>query len=182
MAAKELLNDIKYDRKLARVAAGEDAVDWDEANLEDWEFRNYRDDWVPSYEKIRVKLVSHFKEMKYHKSSSQDDSSEKKSVPALLTKALLSKAVKAFLAPGFGQAPRIIHQDSSSNNNNEETQPKYWGCGLMGHKFGDAVCKADPGAVHISAPAKAKRKCNNEDVSDGDGGPNNKKDKGVCQY
>jgi hypothetical protein len=94
----------------------------------------------------------------------------------------LSKAVKAFLAPGFGQAPRIIHQDSSSNNNNDETQPKHWGCGFMGHKFGDAVCKADPAAVHKSAPAKAKRKYNNEDVTDGDGDPNNKKDKGVCQY
>ncbi len=68
MAAKELLIDIKSDRKLARVAAGEDAVDLDEANLEDWEFRNYKDDWVPSYETLRVKLVRHFKEMTYHKS------------------------------------------------------------------------------------------------------------------
>ncbi len=34
---KELLNDIKFDRKLARAMAGGNAEDIDDANMEDWE-------------------------------------------------------------------------------------------------------------------------------------------------
>jgi hypothetical protein len=37
---KVLLNDIEFERKLARAMAGE-AGDDDEANVEDWKYRNY---------------------------------------------------------------------------------------------------------------------------------------------
>jgi hypothetical protein len=32
--------------------AGGNVDDFEEANLEDWEFRNYKDDWLPSFEKL----------------------------------------------------------------------------------------------------------------------------------
>jgi len=41
-AIKELLNEIKFDRKLAR-AVDDGRIDDDEANVEDWEYRNYKD-------------------------------------------------------------------------------------------------------------------------------------------
>ena len=47
---KELLNEIKFDRKLKRAIDGEGADDED-ANIEDWEYRNYKDGWVPTFEK-----------------------------------------------------------------------------------------------------------------------------------
>ncbi len=114
---KELLNDIKFDRKLARAMAGGNADDLDDANMEDWEYRNYKDDWVPSFEKLREKLVSHYKEVKYHKINNHDDDVDKKSLPALITKSVLKKAVTALLAPGFSQAPKNRFQDPTYNNN-----------------------------------------------------------------
>jgi hypothetical protein len=41
-AIKELLNEIKFDRKLERAIAS-DGADGDKANVEDWEYRNYMD-------------------------------------------------------------------------------------------------------------------------------------------
>ena len=72
-AIKELLNEIKFDRKLAR-AVGDGRVDDDEANVEDWEYRNYKDGWVPNFEKLKEKkLVSTYKEAKYSSSSSKGE-------------------------------------------------------------------------------------------------------------
>jgi hypothetical protein len=105
-AIKELLNEIKFDRKLAR-AVGDGRVDDDEANVEDWEYRNYKDGWVPNFEKLKEKkLVSTYKEAKYSSSSSKGEALEKNSIPALLTKAVLQKAIYAMFAPGFGQRPK----------------------------------------------------------------------------
>jgi hypothetical protein len=173
---KELLNDIKFDRKLARAMAGGNAEDMDDANMEDWEYRNYKDDWVPSFEKLREKLVSHYKEVKYHKNNHHEEDADRKSLPALLTKSVLKKAVTALLAPGFGQAPR----NKASNNN--RPQPKCWACGLTGHKSGDPNCKAEPGAIHKSAPAKAKRKHSDGNDSKDEGAPQVKKATGICQF
>ena len=87
-AIKELLNEIKFDRKLERAVAG-DNVDEEDANEEDWEYRNYKDGWVPTFQKLRDKLVSTYKEAKYNHQSTKDDASEKKAIPAMLTKAIL---------------------------------------------------------------------------------------------
>jgi hypothetical protein len=98
---KELLNEIKFDLKLQRAIAG-DGGDDEDVNIEDWEYRNYKDGWVPTFEKLREKLVSAYKEKKYSNQSSTEDSSDKRQIPALFTKALLKKAVTAMFAPGFG--------------------------------------------------------------------------------
>ncbi len=179
LTIKELLNDIKFDRKLARAMAGGNAKDIDDANMEDWEYRNYKDDWVPSFEKLREKLVSHYKEVKYHKNNHHDDDADRKSLPALLTKSVLKKAVTTLLAPGFGQAPR---NKFSNKTNNNRPQPKCWACGLTGHKSGDPNYKAEPGAIHKSAPAKAKRKHDDGNESKDEGAPRNKKATGICQF
>ena len=42
-AIKELLNEIKFDRKLARAVRGDGGGDDEDANIEDWEYRNYKD-------------------------------------------------------------------------------------------------------------------------------------------
>jgi hypothetical protein len=42
-AVKELLNEIKFDRKLARAVRGDGGGDDEDANIEDWEYRNYKD-------------------------------------------------------------------------------------------------------------------------------------------
>ena len=56
---------------------------------------------------------------------------------------------------------------------------KCWACGLLGHKSGDSVCKAEAGAIHQSAPMKAKRKFESTSDADNDGGPTNKRPNGI---
>ena len=176
---KELLIDVKFDRKLARAMAGGNVEDAEDDNLEDWEYRNYKDDWIPSFEKLRDKLVGRYKEMKYDRIAKGEDD-EKTSIPAMMTKAILQKAVKALLAPGFGQFPQSFSNETKNNTGSQKM--KCWACGLIGHKSGDSVCKAEEGAVHETAPSKAKRKFSSLTDIDSTGGPNNKKPNGICQY
>ncbi len=62
-------------------------------------------------------------------------------------------------APGFGQRPKNKNPAHAINGNSDAKQKmKCWACGLIGHKKGDTICKAEGGAVHDSAPTKAKRK------------------------
>jgi hypothetical protein len=160
--------------------AGGNAEDAEDDNLEDWEYRNYKDDWIPSFEKLRDKLVAaHYKEMKYNKVT-EDDDHDKQSLPAMMTKAVIQKAVKALLAPGYGQFPSSFSSDTKTNM--DKPKMKCWACGLIGHKSGDSVCKAEARAIHQSAPLKAKRKFSSEIDTDNAGGPNNKKPNGICQY
>ncbi len=58
VAVRELLNDIKFDRKLVRAVSGDEGND-EEFNVEDWEHRNYKDGWLLTFEKLREKLVSY---------------------------------------------------------------------------------------------------------------------------
>jgi hypothetical protein len=176
---KELLNDIKFDRKLARAMAGGNVEDAEDDILEDWEYRNYKDDWVPSFEKLRDKLVSHYKEAKYNKAS-KDDDQDKQALPAMLTKALVQKAVSALFAPGFGQRP--IGSNQTMTPGGHPFKSKCWACGQFGHKSGDAQCKAEPGAVHSSAPEKAKRKFKGGKGQAKEGEPSNKKPNNICKF
>ncbi len=179
LAIKELLNEIKFDRKLARAVGGDGGTDDDEANVEDWEYRNYKDGWVPSFERLRDKLVSSYKEAKYNnQSSSKDDAYDKKTIPVMLTKALLKKAVTAMFAPGFGQRPIL----QKLGGNDTKAKGKCWGCGMLGHKRGDPSCKAEAGTLHDSAPGRAKRKFNGNAGKQNEGGPSGKKPDGVCRF
>ncbi len=108
-AIKELLNEIKFDRKLARAVGGDDE-DEDDPNEEDWEYRNYKDGWVPTFQKLRDKLVSCYKETKYNNQSSSKDEDSQKRIPAMITKALIQKTVAAMFAPGFGQRPHGLQR------------------------------------------------------------------------
>jgi hypothetical protein len=180
LSIKELLNEIKFDRKLARAVGGGGGADDDDANMEDWEYRNYKDGWVPSFEKLRDKLVSSYKEAKYNQHSGKEDSSDKRSIPVMLTKAIMKKAISAMFAPGFGQRPEP--QKTTKRIDGDSSKSKCWGCGLVGHKRGDQKCKAEANSLHDSAPGRAKRKFNGYSKMTVDGGPTGKKPDGVCRF
>ncbi len=63
---KELLQEMKVERMVKRkIEGGGDQGDVDEVDIDDWEHRNYKDSWLPSFERLRMKLMSHYKERKY---------------------------------------------------------------------------------------------------------------------
>jgi hypothetical protein len=123
-------------------------------------------------------MVSHYKEMKYNKSVVHEEKSERKDLPAMLTKAIVERGIAALLAPGFGQMPKPFGREAGNSDN--KPKPKCWGCGMIGHKAGDPQCKADPGAVRSSTPVRAKRKGDGKFLGN-EGGPKNKKPGNVCQ-
>ena len=97
--------------------------------VEDWDYRNFSDDWLPKWEELKSKLISSWKS----KSFGSSNSTSKKSgqLPVMLT-------------PGFGK--------------NANPKAQCFACGEYGHRRGDAICKAQEGAWHACAPPKFREK------------------------
>ena len=92
---------------------------------EDWDFRNFSDDWLPGWIELKSKLISHYKERQFGRSSSgtRRESHQTKRLPTMYV-------------PGLGSRPTV----------------RCFGCGEYGHRRGDDVCKAGPNDWHSSAP------------------------------
>ena len=153
---KDLLLEIKLQRQLVRaVRNGEDDNgNRSDDDIEDWEYRNYKDGWVPSYKRLHAKLISHYKEVKFNrkgpKNDRDGDESNQRRLPTLLTKSSLAKMVATMLAPAFGQRTKTtIKSDDKAT---------CWGCGEVGHRMGSPLCRAKPGELADNAPKRAKRK------------------------
>ena len=174
---KELLQEMKVERMVKRkIEGGGEQGDVDEIDIDDWEHRNYKDSWLPSFERLRTKLISHYKERKYLGNQRQDDD-KKRSLPSMVNK-IIDNTVKVMLAPAFGLKPQDRgrsfqrnqgtkrHRSSSSGKNDKKTgdgnrrdnekKPKCWACGEIGHRSTDPECKAPPGTLHKDAPKRAK--------------------------
>lgn len=72
---KELLQEMKVERMVKRRIEGAgngngNDNETDEVDIDDWEHRNYQDSWLPTFERLKTKLISHYKERKFQ--SSQD--------------------------------------------------------------------------------------------------------------
>ncbi len=83
---KELLQEMKVDRMIKRrIDDGGSLNESDEVDIDDGEHRNYKDTWLPSFERLKLKLISHYKERNFQ--SSQDREGEKsKSLPTMVSK------------------------------------------------------------------------------------------------
>ncbi len=68
---KDLLMEIKFDRKLKRAALNGDGVDEEDIDLEDWDYRNFKDGWIPTFKRLRRKLVNYYKDKKFNKQSEE---------------------------------------------------------------------------------------------------------------
>ena len=164
---KDLLLEIKLQRQLVRAVKNGDDDDGNRSDedIEDWEYRNYKDGWVPSYKRLHAKLISHYKEVKFNrkgpKSDRDGDESGKKRLPTMLVKkSSLAKMVATMLAPAFGQRTKTTVKS--------DDKATCWGCGEVGHRMGSSLCKAKPGELADSAPKRAKRKMEHDEKK-GDG-------------
>ena len=169
-AIKELLNEIKFDRKLAR-AVGDGRIDDDEAKVEEWEYRNYKDGWVPNFEKLREKTRQYLQGSEVQQ--------------FIIKRGIVGKEFYSGAAykSRVAKRPKNKNPAHAINGNSDAKQKmKCWACGLIGHKKGDTICKAEGGAVHDSAPTKAKRKFNAGNERTNESGPSVKKPDGICRF
>ncbi len=86
---KELLLEIKFDRKLQRDARNEEGADEEDVDPEDWDYRNFKDGWIPTFKRLRRKLVNYYKEKKFNK---QGDDGPKAKLPSMLVKDMIEEA------------------------------------------------------------------------------------------
>jgi hypothetical protein len=131
----QLLNDIRVDRKLERGGQNANRDDEEDVDLEDWDYRNFKEGWIPSFKRLRIKLVNFYKDKKFNKKS--DDIPKSQKLPSMLVKDMIEQHVAALLAPGLGQQPNTSDSEYPQDGRRE---PDCWACGLKGHKRGDAMC------------------------------------------
>ena len=96
----KLLSEIKIKKQLQAMMP---TIDAETGNLimpkvstdvisDDWEYRNYSDDWLPSWLELKSKLISEYKLRQFSSASKSESSSSK---------------LPVMLAPGFGSTPKI---------------------------------------------------------------------------
>jgi hypothetical protein len=155
-SVKDLLLEIKLQRQLVRAVRNNEVDNGNQSDddIEDWEYRNYKDGWVPSYKRLHAKLTSQYKEMKFNKKVPKGDKdgneSSSKRLPAMLTKTTAAKLIATMLAPAFGQRNKALGKTGDKMT--------CWGCGKVGHRMGSSLCTAKPGEIAEGAPKRAKRK------------------------
>ena len=82
---RELLQEMKVERMVQRrIEGGGNANDVDEVDIDDWEHRNYKDSWLQSFERLKTKLISHYKERKFQ--SGQEKGGKQCKVPTFYGK------------------------------------------------------------------------------------------------
>jgi hypothetical protein len=78
---KDSLLEAKFDRKLKRAALNEDGADEEDIDLEDRDYRNFKDGWIPNFKRLRRKLVNYYKDKKFNK---QSEDGPKAKLPSML--------------------------------------------------------------------------------------------------
>jgi hypothetical protein len=86
----------RMDKRRIEGAGNGNENETEEMDIDDWEHRNYQDTWLPSFERLKIKLISHYKERKFQ--SSQERSGDNaKSLPSMVSK-IIDGTVKVMLA------------------------------------------------------------------------------------
>lgn len=124
-----------------------------EMSTDDWEFRNYSDAWLPSWDQLRAKLVTTYKSMEFRREEGLNDralhghaagkqGNGQRKLPALLVKEMQSavKEAVAMIVPGFGTAPVPFR----------DVRPpmECWNCGKTGHKSFECPEPKKEGSSH----------------------------------
>ena len=136
-----------------------------EQTTEDWDYRNYHDDWLPTWESLKSKLVSVYKEKQFQTPGGGATAA------IILTfdvhvrwKRSTNSKLRAMFMPGGGMNPKV----------------RCFGCGAHGHRKGDPGCPAGPDDWHDCCPPKFLEKVKKGKKKGVDGLSNQKKSDGVC--
>ncbi len=54
--------------------------------IDDWEHRNYKDSWLPSFDRQKLNLISQYKERNYQPSRENDEDKSKSLLPSMVSK------------------------------------------------------------------------------------------------
>ena len=119
-------------------------------NTDDWDYRNFHDDWLPTWDSLKSKLISVWKERTFSQTS-KDGKGATGRLPIMFM-------------PGAGLTPRV----------------RCFGCGEMGHRKGDPGCTAKPDEWHECCPPAFLEKVNKRKRKGVDGMSIKKKNDGIC--
>ena len=101
---------------------------------DDWEFRNFSNDWLPTWIELKSKLVSQYKLASF--GSKKKGQEKAGSLPVMWIQG--QQGTPVMYVPGLGTTPNL----------------RCFGCGEYGHRKADPCCKAAKDDWHESAPKK----------------------------
>ena len=150
VADVKLKMDVKASIPVWNDLLGEYAVpDSAGHNTEDWDYRNYHEDWLPKWSDLKSKLVSEFKEKQFQTAGSHkgnQSNHDGKPLPTMYMPGVSgfesSSAHSLMFMPGAGINPKV----------------QCFGCGGYGHRKGDPGCPAGPDDWHDCCPPKFLQK------------------------
>jgi len=141
-------------------------------NTDDWDYRNFHIDWLPSWEALKSKLVSVHKERSFVPAGTRKSGGAQKLptmfIPVGGGKPVMGTEVPstpAMFMPGAGTTPR---------------QPRCFGCGEVGHRKGDPGCQAGPDDWHECTPPKFLEKVKKNKRKGVDNMSSQRKSDGIC--
>ena len=127
-------------------------------STEDWDYRNYNQDWLPSWDDLKSKLTSVWKERQFAKPGTADDVSLKNQKKS-------GSNLPVMFMPGAGLTPKF----------------QCFGCGQMGHRKGDPECTAGPNDWHECCPPKFLERVKKLKRKGIDGMSKKKNSDGICR-
>ena len=139
-------------------------------NTEDWDYRNYHEDWLPKWADLKSKLVSEYKEKHFQNpgaSKGKQGHHDGKQLPTMYMPGTCYNGNSyhpTMFMPGAGINPKI----------------QCFGCGAFGHRKGDPGCTAGPDDWHDSCPPKFLEKVQKMKKRGVDGFTNQKGGDGIC--
>ena len=150
-------------------------------NTDDWDYKNFHEDWLPKWSDLKSRLISVYKETTF--STPGDSKKRANSLPVMLVP---TGGGKYALCDGngrpnvTGRAPdkrAVLFMPGAGNN----PRPRCFGCGAYGHRKGDPGCPAKSGDWHECCPPKFLEKAQKLMKGKGKDGMKNKRAAGgVC--
>jgi hypothetical protein len=93
-------------------------------DIEDWDYRNFKEGWAPTFKRLRSKLINYY--YKENKFDQHGGDAHKNKLPSMLVKEIVEKHCASLLAPGFGQQPNTSGSDFPQDG---RAKLSCWACG-----------------------------------------------------
>jgi hypothetical protein len=104
------LLEIKFEHKIERAGkpVNKDDPDEEDIDIGDWDYRNFKKGWVPTFKWLRFKLIKAYKKKKFNQHGGD---APKNKLQSMLVREIVEKHCASFLAPGFGQESNTSGSD-----------------------------------------------------------------------
>ncbi len=112
--------EIKFEHKIERAGkpVNKDDPDEEDIDIGDWDYRNFKEGWGPTFKRLRPKLIKFYKEKKFNQHGGD---APKNKLQSMLVREIVEKHCASFLASGFGQEPNASGSDFQQDGRSKQS-------------------------------------------------------------